>query len=156
MSEIIEKLAEWIHEEWRRGDYPKKPQLDVPYSQLTPIDKEANRAAARRIPEVLALIGLGVSTPEDAKSRERATDSAIPPYIEAHLEQLAEAEHGGWMAHRAKNGWVYGATRDDDRKLHPLMVPYLQLPEDEKEKDREAVRNYPKQVAAAGLAIVWL
>jgi hypothetical protein len=36
------------------------------------------------------------------------------------------------------------------------MVPYSQLPEEEKEKDRKAVRNYPTQVESAGLTIVWL
>ena len=62
MSETIEKLAEWIHEEWRKGDWPKKQYLDVPYAHLAPIDQEGNRAAARRIPDVLALVGLGLAT----------------------------------------------------------------------------------------------
>jgi hypothetical protein len=156
MSEIIEKLAEWIHEEWRKGEYPKKPHLDVPYAELAPIDKEDNRAAARRIPDVLALVGLGVAMPDDGKSAKKPASADIAPYIDAHVERLAEAEHDGWMAHRAKTGWAYGPTRDDDRKLHPLMTPYSQLPQAEKEKDRASVRNYPKQVEAAGFAIVWL
>jgi RyR domain len=154
-SETIEKLAEWMHEAWRKGDYMKKPHLDVPYAKLAPIDKEDNRAAARRIPEVLALVGLSVATLEEAKSMKKPAKKDIGPYIEAQIERLAEAEHDGWMTHRAKNGWNYG-TADDDRKLHPSMVPYSQLPEAEKDKDRSAVRNYPKQVELAGLAIVWL
>jgi adenylate cyclase len=60
------------------------------------------------------------------------------------------------MAQRAKNGWRYGVPRDDARKLHPLMMPYRDLPEAEKEKDRAAVRRYLVQVNAAGFAIVWL
>ncbi len=139
MSEIIEKLAEWIHEEWRKGDWPKKPHLDVRYAELAPIDKEDNRAAARRIPDVLALVGLGVATLEEAKSMRKPATKDIGPNIEAQIERLAEAEHEGWKAHRAKDGWSYGKPRDDDRKLHPLMVPYSQLPEAEKEKDRNAV-----------------
>jgi hypothetical protein len=156
MSEIIEKLAEWIHEEWRKGDWTKKRHLDVPFNQLAPIDQEDNRAAARRIPDVLALVGLGLATQEEAKSAKKTTAEEIAPYIEPHIELLAEAEHDGWMAQRAKNGWTYGTPRDDDRKLHPLMRPYSDLPESEKEKDRGAVRRYPAQVNAAGFAIVWL
>jgi hypothetical protein len=156
MSEIIEKLAEWIHEEWRNSDWPKQPHLDGPYAELAPTDKEDNRAAARRIPDVLALIGLGVATAEQAKSMKKPTQRDIELSIEAQIERLAHAEHDGWMAHRAKNGWNFGTPRDDDRKLHPLMVPYPQLPEAEKEKDRSAVRNYPKHVESAGLAIVYL
>ena len=40
--------------------------------------------------------------------------------------------------------------RDDARKHHPSMVPYAQLSEPEKDKDRAAVRNYLAQVKGAG------
>ena len=156
MSETIEKLAEWIHEEWRKGDWPKKPHLDMPYAQLGPIEREDNRAAARRIPDVLALLGLGLATQQEARSAKKPSPEEITRCIEAHIELLAEAEHEGWMAQRAKNGWRYGVPRDDARKLHPLMMPYRDLPEAEKEKDRAAVRRYPARVNAAGFATVWL
>jgi RyR domain len=157
MSEIVETLAAWTHEQWRKGGWPKKPHLDVPYAELAAADKEANRAAARRIPEVLALAGFGVATLDEGKLSEKpGAEHDIAPRIAAQVERLAEAEHNGWVADRAKNGWSYGTPRDDGRKRDPLMVPYAQLPEAEKEKDRIVVRNYPKQVAQAGLAIVWL
>jgi hypothetical protein len=154
MTDIVEKLAAGIHEDWRHGPWSKKPHLDVPYDQLAPIDQEANRAAARRIADVLARAGLGLTTTEQAASAN--TSAEIASYIEAHIERLAEAEHDGWMAQRTKDGWRYGSPRDDARKLHPSMVPYRDLPDAEKEKDRAAVRNYPKLAAAAGLTIVRL
>jgi RyR domain len=150
MADVLEKLAAGIHEDWRQGPWSKKPHLDVPYDQLAPADQEANRAAARRMADVLARAGLGLTTAEQAVNGP----AEIAPYIEAHIERLAEAEHDGWMAQRAKDGWRYGSPRDDARKLHPSMVPYRDLPDAEKEKDRAAVRNYPKLAAAAGLAIV--
>jgi RyR domain len=157
MADVVEKLAAGIHEEWRHGPWSKKPHLDVPYDQLAPADQEANRAAARRIADVLARAGLGLAVPaEQATSANKPAAADIAPAIEAHIERLAEAEHDGWMAQRLKDGWRYGSPRDDARKLHPSMVPYRDLPDAEKEKDRAAVRNYPKQTAAAGLAIVWL
>jgi len=60
------------------------------------------------------------------------------------------------MSHRQSTGWRYGKERDDEHKFHPLMVPYSDLPDEEKEKDRNAVRSYPAQIKAAGLEIVWL
>jgi len=156
MSEIIEKLAEWIHEDWRKGDYPKKPHLDVPYDELAPVHQEDNRAAARRIPDVLALVGLGLATRREAKSRKKPSDEQITRSIESNVERLAEAEHDGWAAQREKNGWRFGKERDDERKLHPLMVPYCDLPEQEKEKDRNAVRGYPSKAKMADFDIVWL
>jgi RyR domain-containing protein len=153
MADIVEKLAAGIHEDWRQGPWSKKPHLDVPYDQLAPADQEANRAAARRMADVLAQAGLGLTTAEQAAANTPAADE-IASSMEAHMERLAEAEHDGWMAQRAKDGWRYGSPRDDARKLHPSMVPYRDLPDSEKEKDRAAVRNYPKQAAAAGLVIV--
>jgi RyR domain len=156
MAEIIEKLAEGIHEQWRQGDWPNQPHLDVPYVELAPSDKEENRAAARRIPDVLGRVRLGIVSLEQAKLMQKPTKDDVELAIEAQIEHLAQVEHDGWMAHRSKNGWSYGPVRDNAKKLHPLMVPYSQLPELEKEKDRSAVRNYPNQVESAGLAIVWL
>ena len=58
----LEVLASAIHETWRalarEEGWSMQPHLDKPYSKLAEADKEDNRAAARRIPEVLALVGL--------------------------------------------------------------------------------------------------
>jgi hypothetical protein len=156
MSDIIETLAEFIHEQWRRGDWAKDKQLDVPYGRLTPGAQADNRAAARRIPEVLALAGFGIARREEAGSSAKPSADEVGRDVEAHIEVLAKAEHEGWMAQRVGTGWRYGAVRDNAQKLHPSIVAYGDLPEPEKEKDRVAVRNYPGQVKAAGLEIVRL
>jgi len=156
MSDIIETLAESIHEQWRRGDWAKEKHLDVPYARLAPGAQEDNRVAARRISEVLALAGLGIGGREAAGAAATLSADEIARDVEAHIERLAKAEHDGWMAQRVRSGWRYGAVRDNAQKLHPSIVPYGDLPEPEKEKDRVAVRNYPAQVKAAGLGIVRL
>ena len=156
MSDIIETLAEFIHEQWRRGDWAKDKQLDVPYARLTPGAQDDNRAAARRIPEVLALAGFGIIRREEAGSSQRPSADEVARDVEAHIELLAKAVHNGWMAQRVRNGWRYGAVRDNAQKLHPSIVVYGDLPEPEKEKDRVAVRNYASQVREAGLEIVRL
>jgi hypothetical protein len=69
---------------------------------------------------------------------------------------LAEAEHDGWMEQRVRNGWRQGSPRDDASKIHPLIVPYGQLSEKEKDKDRSSVLKFPQMVALAGRRIVWL
>jgi hypothetical protein len=156
MPDIIETLAEFIHEQWRRGDWAKDKQLDVPYASLAPGAQDDNRAAARRIPEVLGLAGLGIAGHREAGSSEKPSADEIARDVEAHIELLAKAEHDGWMAQRVRNGWRYGPVRDNAQKLHPSIVAYVDLPEPEKEKDRAAVRKYPSQVREAGLAIVRL
>src|SRR5262249_44722908 len=86
MSEIIETLPERIHEAWRSGDYEKKPHLNVPYAQLATIHKEDNRAAARRIPDVLALVGLGIATKEQAASKKKPSEDQVKHCIQSNIE----------------------------------------------------------------------
>jgi hypothetical protein len=146
----IDTVAAAIHETWRARSHAEgwsmQPRLDRPYAELGEPDKDDNRAAARRMSEVLAVAGLTLD--EDATKPA----AALP----TDLEAMAEAEHNGWMAQRARAGWSWGATRDDAAKHHPSMVPYAQLSEREKEKDRSNIRHYPAFAARAGYHIVRL
>ena len=150
MSEV-EAIAAAIHETWRalsrKEGLPMRPNLDQPYVDLADADKDNNRAAARRMGDVLAVAGLTLSN--DPARQAVASDA-----LTASMEALAEAEHDGWMAQRARNGWSWGETRDDEAKRHPSMVPYARLPESEKDKDRGNVRRYPDFAAGAGYRIV--
>ena len=48
----------------------------------------------------------------------------------------AEESHEAWVAEKIAHGWIYGATKDPVAKTHPCLVPYRDLPEDQKVKDR--------------------
>lgn len=56
------------------------------------------------------------------------------------IEPIAEVLHDGWAQKRFADGWVYGDHRDDDKKIHPDLVPYSDLPESEKDYDRYSAR----------------
>jgi hypothetical protein len=132
-----------------------QPHLDKPYKDLAEIWKEDNRAAARRIPEVLALVGLGLRKGAD-DAPAAVPKGELKAQLEQNIERLAEAEHDGWMEHRSRNGWRWAGTRDDAKKLHPDMLPYAKLPEREKGKDRNTIRHYPDFAAGAQYRIVRL
>ena len=46
------------------------------------------------------------------------------------IEQMARNVHEVWAESRISQGWVYGEQRDDEKKTHPCLVPYEELPED--------------------------
>ena len=46
-----------------------------------------------------------------------------------------EDSHNNWMAEKEKDGWVYGETKDAEKKVHPCMVSYDQLPKGQQVKD---------------------
>ena len=147
----IDRIAAAIHETYRAQakteGWAMQPHLDRPFAELAAADQDDNRAAAQRMETVLASAGLSLST--DAAKPALGKDA-----LEPDMERLAQAEHDGWMAHRAASGWTHGAVRDNAAKHHPSMIPYAQLPDDEKEKDRNNVRQYPGFASQAGYRIV--
>jgi hypothetical protein len=49
--------------------------------------------------------------------------------------QSPEELHGSWMQAYFAMGWKYGDKYDREEKIHPDLVPYLQLGQLEKDKD---------------------
>lgn len=77
-------------------------------------------------------------------------DVPIEPELMELREAIAENAHEVWAKTRKKEGWRYGAKRDDAKKLHPDMLPYNLLPESEKEYDRLMAINTIKLVKKLG------
>lgn len=46
-----------------------------------------------------------------------------------------EESHKGWMKQKIDEGWVYGPVKDPEKKIHPCMVSYSELPTEQKAKD---------------------
>lgn len=68
-------------------------------------------------------------------------------------EVLARNAHEVWAAQRLADGWTFGPQRDDARKQHPCLIPYEQLPDSEKQYDRNAALETLKTIVALGYRI---
>ena len=79
---------------------------------------------------------------------------ALPPELDDLIEQLAENSHDHWARQRIGEGWTYGPERDDILKTHPDLVPYADVPENEKEYDRTSVIETLKVILTLGYQIV--
>lgn len=69
-------------------------------------------------------------------------------------EAIAENAHEVWAEHRIAEGWSYGPQRDDHLKQTPDMVPYSQLPEEEKKYDREMAMKTIKLLKKLGYDVI--
>lgn len=69
-------------------------------------------------------------------------------------EQIAENVHDVWAASRMANGWTYGQERNDTLKTHPCLVPYCELPESEKDYDRNTALQTLKLIQKLGFDIL--
>ena len=59
--------------------------------------------------------------------------------VEEKLEFLAELEHIRWCRYHYLHNWVWGPKRDKPRRIHHCLKPYEELPEEEKQKDRDNI-----------------
>ncbi|HEX5566096.1 MAG TPA: RyR domain-containing protein [Streptomyces sp.] len=91
---------------------------------------EANRA----LQQIQNAPGIPVAAewddfPED--EREGVIDGVRHALNGASPEQL----HQAWCDMKTADGWTHGPVKDPDAKTHPCLVPYDQLPEEQRRKD---------------------
>ena len=126
---VVELIAdsrhvEYVESERRRGVPAKDNPSMVPWDQLHHESKESNREFARSVAGTLQDLGIELKPLTGPLPND---ELVLPP---AQLEALAIKEHDGWMQSRLDRGWKPTVgPKDDDRKLHPLLVPWDDLPE---------------------------
>lgn len=81
-------------------------------------------------------------------------DIELPAELQKLSEELARNVHEVWSANRRADGWSYGPVRNDEKKQHPCMVPYDELPEREKDYDRSTSLETLKFILKSGFSIV--
>ena len=143
------KHENYVQEEEAKGITAEQNPRMAPWDELGDAYQEENRAFADGIGEKVALAGCAIVSSPLASSGEVSFR-----FSDEQVDLLAEEEHRRWCESRRRESWRHGPERDDERKLHPSLVPWAELPEEEKEKDRDPVRTLPVMLAEAGFQIV--
>jgi hypothetical protein len=146
-------LAPFIHNAWM-GKKVTDSSFFKEYYMLSNEQRLDNIAAATRIKQVLAVskvfgIENNYSDKPDAKEDFLKFISVFK-----NLELLAKQEHNLWMKERKNWGYVPGKIRSDYFKIHPCMVEYSSLSEEDKNKDRDTIRKYPEFLEGSGFKII--
>lgn len=53
----------------------------------------------------------------------------------ANPDAPASAQHDAWTADKLASGWKHGPVKDAEKKEHPCLVTYEELPEEQRRKD---------------------
>jgi serine phosphatase RsbU (regulator of sigma subunit) len=112
-------------------------QYVTDYENLPDDIKISNKDNAYHIPTKLLSIGYKI---RHVQKGFKALTLHLNP---DEIETMARVEHIRWSWDKRLNGWIYGNIKDNDNKIHPGLIPYEELAESEKEKDRELVRLIP-------------
>ena len=90
---------------------------------------EANRAYC-------AGIGDNSQVPyDDAPLWQRQSACNGVMHAAANPSAPPAASHDSWLAEKRAAGWKYGPVKDPEKKEHPCMVPYGDLPPQQRVKD---------------------
>lgn len=80
-------------------------------------------------------------------------DVKLGEELEELIEKMAKNVHEVWAQTRMNQGWVYGKERNDALKQHPCLVAYEELPESEREYDRNTALETLKLICKLGFKI---
>lgn len=116
------------------------------WEELSKEDKDANRKQAGRIHHLLKTFGYHISPLQDWNAREYV-------FPTENLEKMAQMEHELWCQWKQENGWKFGDQRDNDQKIHPDLIPWNMLPDTEKQKNFQFIKNIPEMLADLGFQI---
>jgi hypothetical protein len=140
--------AQWLRAQQANGiTIADKPTMRR-WEELDESQREVNRSFADDIQRKLDLANC-MLVPMPLR------DLAATPFSFTleELELLAQEEHVRWVDDKLANGWRYGPKRDDSKKIHDQIKPWVELDEENQRWDRDAVRELPQTLELAGFRI---
>jgi hypothetical protein len=72
---------------------------------------------------------------EDAPAWQKESAIKGVEYRLDNPDSLPSDSHNSWLAEKSEQGWIWGEKKDVELKTHPCIIPYDDLPEDQKAKD---------------------
>jgi hypothetical protein len=124
-----ERIARLVHEDYIRAYPDPDDPARRPWPELAPFYRESN------VRQVLTVLGSAVAV---GRSWGASAEAASPPSDE-QLVEMARHEHESWLEHHQRHGWTWGATRDRAAKKHPDLLPWDELSDEGRAKNRMGV-----------------
>ncbi|HEY45963.1 MAG: hypothetical protein AMJ88_09400 [Anaerolineae bacterium SM23_ 63] len=148
---VHEMLARAVHEDYVQeqkllGYTSEDNPTLVPWDQLSEEKKGSNRRYADHM-------GIKLGAVEHRIEPLRDWNAVDYEFKENDIEIMARMEHERWCQELRREGWRYGPTRDDARKVHPALVPWTDLPENERDKNRDFIRDLPRLLSRVGFQV---
>ena len=125
----LNRLASQLHEKYRSASSGNVPA----WNELSPFLRRSNAASADHLP-VKAQILLGEEDRDGADSWEKAA-AKYRTLSEEEKDRCRRIEHERWMRFHLLNNWQYGPVRDNERRIHPLILPFDELSQADQAKD---------------------
>jgi hypothetical protein len=136
VQDAWERAARLIHERYVSTIDPEAPRSPaaMPWGELNEFYRGSNRRQVRNaLWMVEQIAGHTWNTWGSPPAQLSGSDMAdLPPLEQLALMgfdhyaamSMAQAEHEDWCRYYRRNGWKYGPSRDDARKIHDKLVDW--------------------------------
>lgn len=160
----------WSHGASRDNVNRLHPDL-VPFEMLSEDGRAYDRDSSKSTLQCILELGFEIRRGADATVQDWTFGEPVPfgetylprpfPTSDVKLSQdvlhvvemLAENAHDLWAVAKIREGWRYGPTRDDGRKVHDQLVPYSMLTFRDKEANRQTAAETLKLLVGLGYSI---
>lgn len=96
---------------------------------IAAVAHEANRAYC------ITLGDLSQPSWTDAPEWQAKSARAGVRFHEANPDAGDSASHESWMREKYADGWTWGPVKDAEKRTHPCLVPFDELPVEQQRKD---------------------
>ena len=143
------KHEDYVAQEVAKGETRETNAALVGWTELPESLRDSNREFARSVSVKLGEVGARIVP---VRGRHAGGELPLDP---VRLEELARGEHQRWFDERVASGWKFtSGPKDIERKLSPVLIPWEELSEPERDKDRDGYRALPTLLARAGYEVV--
>ncbi len=137
--------ADYLQKELAKGETPEKNPSAVPWERLPEKLRESNRHQAFNLAERLHAFGYRIAPLLD-------WDAENYRFTADEIEGMSIMEHDRWSEEKRAAGFTY-ASGEKTKRTHPDLLPWSQLDEPTREKDRNMVRAAPRFLARVGFQV---
>lgn len=102
-------------------------------STIARVCHEANRALCEAYGDTSQMVW------EDAAVWQRESAISSVMFKLENPDATAEDQHEAWCRDKIDGGWILGPEKDTIAKIHPCLVPYNELPIEQRYKDHSFV-----------------
>ena len=120
------------------GIYNRGSDNPVPWESLSYFLKQSNIAAADHLLVKIRYLLEDETITSITKENCSAAYEVYARTRESRGEIYQEMEHRRWMHFYLMHNWTYDPVRDNEKRHHPLMLPYKDLAPKEQKKDASA------------------
>lgn len=150
----LDGAARAFHDAYRKNSEYPAPE----WKDLSDDFRVSNRRAAAHIRAKAAAAGFPLNEWLESGKSPRMSHQlpkaagCFPENDRAFGRRMAELEHTRWAIDRVLDGWSYGPVRDNIARRQPVLVPFAELSQAERDKDTTVVKVTRAILAAEGEA----